>query len=899
MTFTCNKIECPLFAGGKGRVPSEIKIDKKERLDFLFVGEAPSYEEVKAKSPFVGPSGTVLRPFVNTKFSSFRIGFSNVVRCQPNEGNSEKSKIQAAIPYCLPHLEYEIEKWNPKVVVLLGNTALQAFFPDKSFAEVRGTLWEDKGRKWFLTYHPSAILHNPTYAGTFITDLDQLLLLKDGKDHAPILSKIPPLNELKVEILDTVDKIRNFVQSVPDDFLFALDTEATSLNKRFNRILSLQISDGRKVWVIPLQYKHHIWVGEEYEQVLNILSTLWKKRGKGWIMHNAKFDVGVVRSLYKDPFLWGAPIYDTMLGMLLLDENRLRWGSSFSLSSLVKELLGIESEQWQSSKSKRQDLESLSKDDFYWYGAVDSFLTWWLFMVEKLHAALQRFAQKWQDLLQYLYSPTIQAYAEIQYNGVKVDLQKLYYLKSKEGPIVSTMDKIKEELYSKESVKKANTLLYNEESSFSLFGEAWVFDITKRQHLEILFFDVLGLQPINTTSTGKPQIDKNFYKEYQHVEEVAMVQRWYGLRKILTSYVDSFISLMQKDDHKDGRIRSDYSFLTVTGRTRSSNPNIQQIPRGDKEGAKDFKKVFVPEPGNVIVQLDYKANESRWWCILSADPAMSALFNEGFEALKKVMTEENPSPELIEKATLAGDIHRQTAARMWGIDIHEVTKVQRQQAKAINFGWMFGMSVQTLALQLSSQWDQENQTWEEFVEQVKKSASYFDIQFPQANAWFHEMEQQVEKYGYVETPLGRRRRLWHIWFGGRGDQAEARRQARNSPIQATASDATLIGVSLLHRYIIENSLPWKILITVHDSTVVEIPIEDVEKYLYTAWNIYTKGVMDYMTEKWGLKFPISLEVDFEIGMPPDYSWGNMEKWDQSKPGLKRILDRLSGLQESM
>lgn len=443
----------------------------------------------------------------------------------------------------------------------------------------------------------------------------------------------------------------------------------------------------------------------------------------------------------------------------------------------------------------------------------------------------------------------------------------------------------------------------------------------------------LHYQPVGYSESGLPQVNKAFYEAHAKYNEetgdprnlVALVADWVQIQTLMNNFVSKTYELIHPDRghpdmSPDCRVRGNHSLVkTVSGRDAPSEPNMGQVPRADNSWKKATKDLFIVEEGNALIQGDLMANEVRWGFNLSEEVEGGKLFWRGRNTRERyrdhVAKLERSNPALFKlyveyltleadkktdpkslrriakkggkklekvlflrlRASLEGDIHKMTAAEFYSVPVEEVTKVLRTSTKGIVFGYMYGRSVGSIAKQIKK-------TWAE----AKELCNGFDEKFPNFASWLHRMDQSCEEVGYVESPIGRRRRFGKSVWSDHPDWrvARARRQARNSPIQGIASDSCFIAAGLLYQHILENGLlgRWKIINIVHDAIYLEVPVAELEEGLRVMEECLTTRTMKYMTEHWGLTWAAPLEADFEVGL----SWGNMLKWDFSRADFLRV-----------
>lgn len=459
------------------------------------------------------------------------------------------------------------------------------------------------------------------------------------------------------------------------------------------------------------------------------------------------------------------------------------------------------------------------------------------------------------------------------------------------------------------------------------------------------------------------KLDKKFQEKYaESVEEVAMLQEHSGLKKLATSYIKNIFEHLNPregaEGSKDHRIRPTFwTTTTDTGRSSCTDPNLQQVPRADNWAKKEIKNMFAAEPGTALIQLDFMTSEVRWWGILAQCPALKKAFDEGKKArtrysdlsesyaakypklkypvlaagtallsidpkkieesgksaLELILQDPKESKKYPQKALevaadrldkdqdfkdlceakryagIAGDLHKSTASQMYQVPIEAVTKGQRTDTKAIVFGSMFGRGAKAIAQQLGLS----------DIGVVQGRIADFFSKFSAAEQWFFDTEDFAEQNGYVESPIGRRRRLVTFMLGlsDKGEIARAKRVARNSPIQGVSSDGAFLGAAMFSDWLIESGKwhvhptkkCWLLQDVVHDSLVLQVPVEDVPEALAAVQPFFTTKLMQKMKDVWGVNFNISLEVDFELGL----KWGDLESWDGTQLHLKHMMENLN------
>ncbi|MFV1987755.1 MAG: DNA polymerase I [Gemmatimonadota bacterium] len=306
--------------------------------------------------------------------------------------------------------------------------------------------------------------------------------------------------------------------------------------------------------------------------------------------------------------------------------------------------------------------------------------------------------------------------------------------------------------------------------------------------LRTLLFETLELPIIKKTKTG-PSTDESVLEE--------LAAQGHGIPRLILEHREldkldgTYIRKLPLLADEDARIHTRFNqTVAATGRLSSSDPNLQNIPIRSDMG-REIRKGFVPAPGHVFVAADYSQVELRVMAHLSGDEA----FVEAFRADR--------------------DIHRETAAGIFGVAADDVTGAMREQAKTINFATMYGQGPFALATQLGITREQAR----EFIDQ------YFE-RFSGVAAYLEEMKETARTQGYVETLIGRRRYIPEIRSKNQGIRGYGERTATNSPIQGTAAD--IIKVSMIHLHERLRDAPARMLLQVHDELLFEVPEDDVD-----------------------------------------------------------------------
>ena len=472
--------------------------------------------------------------------------------------------------------------------------------------------------------------------------------------------------------------------------------------------------------------------------------------------HNIKYDLIVLAN--EGIYLQGISS-DTMIASYLINPSSRGHG----LDDLSMEHFGhknISYKEMVGTGKKEIGFDEVDIELATGYAAEDSDMTWRL--KRKLEPQLKRDTLK---LYQEMELPLLEVLAEMELNGVHIDIKHLTKLSS-------------------ELDKKLRRL---EMDIYALAGET--FNINSPKQLSVILFDKLKLPVIKKTKTGfstDVSVLEQLAEEHELPEKILSFRQ---LAKLKSTYVDA---LPEEIFKKTGRVHTSFNqTVAATGRLSSSNPNLQNIPIRSDMG-KEIRKAFIAEGDDILLSADYSQIELRILAHLSGDTALKRAFERG------------------------EDIHSRTAAEIFGSSIDDVDEDSRRMAKAVNFGIVYGLSAFGLSRQLKiSQRDAR-----EFIDQ------YFNL-YKKVKVFMEKTISDARENGFTLTLFNRRRYLPDLNSKNRQVREGAERVAINSPIQGTAADLIKVAMIQLSLRIKEMKLKSKMILQVHDELVFECPV--VEK----------------------------------------------------------------------
>jgi len=355
----------------------------------------------------------------------------------------------------------------------------------------------------------------------------------------------------------------------------------------------------------------------------------------------------------------------------------------------------------------------------------------------------------------------------IERNGVQID-----------GPTLA-----------RQSAQLGQRIVQLEQEAHTLAGQP--FNLGSPKQIGDIFFNKLGLPVVKKTATGAPSTDEEVLERLAEDYPLpAKLLEWRGLSKLKGTYTDK---LAQMAHPRTGRVHTHYAqAVAVTGRLSSNEPNLQNIPVKTAEGRR-VREAFIAAPGHLIASADYSQIELRIMAHLSEDAALIRAFNEGL------------------------DVHRATAAEVFGVAPDQVSSEQRRYAKVINFGLIYGMSSYGLAKNLGI----DNTAAKNYIER------YFQ-RYPGVKQYMDETRMTAKAQGYVETVFGRRLYLPEINSPNGPRRAGAERAAINAPMQGTAADLIKLSMVQVQDALDVQQRGTRMIMQVHDELVFEVPQSEVD-----------------------------------------------------------------------
>jgi DNA polymerase-1 len=595
------------------------------------------------------------------------------------------------------------------------------------------------------------------------------------------------ITEKNYSVITDKASLNEWLERLKKAPLFAFDTETTSLRYMEAQVVgvSFAIEPGEAAYV-PFG---HDYMGApeqlERDYVLEQLRPLLENPKQAKLGQNLKYDKNVLAN--HDIDLQGIA-EDTMLESYVLNSVALR----HNMNALALEYLGEQTISFQSIAGKGAKQLTFNQIDLEQagpYAAEDADITL------RLHQVLRpRLAQtgRLKDVYEKIDLPLVPVLSRMEQRGALISAS---ILRQHSQELAERMAELEKEAH--------------EEA-----GE--VFNLSSPKQLQAIFYEKMGLPVVKKTPKGAPSTAEPVLQELAHEHRLPhLILEHRSLSKLKSTYTDTLPELIH---HRTGRIHTSYhQAVTATGRLSSSEPNLQNIPIRSEQGRR-IRQAFVAPKGYKLVAADYSQIELRIMAHLSGDKGLLTAFEKG------------------------EDIHKATAAEVFGVSLDEVSVDQRRSAKAINFGLIYGMS----AFGLSRQLDVGRNQAQDYIDR------YFD-RYPGVLKYMDNIRKQAHDDGYVETLFGRRLYLPEINARNKQFQQAAERTAINAPMQGSAADIIKLAMLSVEEWLLaEHADDARMIMQVHDELILEVK--------ESALDIIRAGLESRMSAAADLDVPLLVEA---------------------------------------
>lgn len=572
--------------------------------------------------------------------------------------------------------------------------------------------------------------------------------------------------EIRYETVTTQGMLEDWVRRIEAVPLVAIDTETTSLDPMQAQLVGISLSAEPGVaCYIPVAHRGPDVAGLPDHGQLSREFVL--ERMRGWLEdasrpklgQNLKYDIHVFAN--HGVTLRGV-LHDTMLQSYVLASHR-----NHGMDSLAERLLNLKTITYEEVCGKGAGQICFDQIDLARateYAAEDADVT--LRLHRKMFPQVEAAAG-----LRHVYGeiemPVSVVLQKIERNGVLIDAERL----------------------AAQSAELGQRMLALEQSAYEAAGQP--FNLGSPKQIGEILFSQMKLPVVKKTASGAPSTDEEVLQKLAEDYPLPKLLLDYrGLSKLKSTYTDKLPRMVNA---RTGRVHTSYGQATaVTGRLASTEPNLQNIPVRTEEGRR-IREAFIAEPGSVIVSADYSQIELRIMAHISGDENLLRAFANG------------------------EDIHRATAAEIFGVERDAVSSEQRRYAKVINFGLIYGMSAFGLASNLGI----EREAAKHYIDR------YF-MRYPGVAHYMEETRQTARDQGYVETVFGRRLWLPDIKGGSGPRRQAAERAAINAPMQGTAADLIKLSMIAVQGWLERDGLQTRQIMQVHDELVLEVPEHELE-----------------------------------------------------------------------
>jgi DNA polymerase-1 len=591
------------------------------------------------------------------------------------------------------------------------------------------------------------------------------------------------------ESILTEAQLNAWIEKITQAPLVSIDTETTGLDVMNEQLVGISFSiEVHHAAYLPLAH-HYPGAPDQLnrEYALQKLKPWLESAQQKKLGQNLKYDQHIFANY---GIVLAGVAEDTLLESYVLESHK-----SHDLGNLALRHLGLSTISYAEvvgKGAKQIGFDQVDLDTATRYSAEDADITL------QLHQTL---------------SPQLTGRLDSVYRDIELPARQALYVMERNGVLLDT------QLLNIQSRELGEKLLALEAQAFEAAGQP--FNLSSPKQLQEILFDKLGIPSKKKTPTGARSTDEDVLQELALDYPLPkLLLEYRGMAKLKSTYTDKLPKMVNRNT---GRVHTSYSqAVAVTGRLASSDPNLQNIPVRTAEGRR-IREAFIAPEGSRIVSADYSQIELRIMAHLSGDEGLLKAFANG------------------------EDIHRATAAEVFGATLDAVTSEQRRYAKVINFGLIYGMSAYGLASQLNI----ENSAAKQYIE------LYF-ARYPGVKRYMDDTREQAKRFGYVETWFGRR--LWLPEINGANGMRRqaAERAAINAPMQGTAADLIKLAMVKVQNWLEQEKLQSMLIMQVHDELVLEVP--------QTELALVKEKVRELMCNVADLKVPL------DVGLGEGANW---------------------------
>ena len=603
----------------------------------------------------------------------------------------------------------------------------------------------------------------------------------------------PKINK-SYKCITTKKDLKKVIKEASKSDTVAIDTETTGLDYIDSELVGISISfNAGEGFYIPIKHNDESIIQLPLEDVINELKPLLENSEKKIIGQNIKFDKNI---LMKYGLKIASIKNDTMMMSYVLDASATR----HNLDALASYYLGYKTSTYEDvagKGAKQISFDDVPIDIATNYAAEDADIT--LRLYEELSPKLKNI-ESLNKLNEEIEIPLIEVLSEMERNGAILNAK-----------VLNAQSKDLEE-----------RIIRLENKAYKLAGEE--FNLGSTKQLREIFFDKLNYRVIKKTPGGQPSTDEKVLAELAEEYELPKVLLEHRtLSKLKSTYTDK---LPNQISSLSGKVHTSFhQAVTTTGRLSSSDPNLQNIPIRTEDGRR-IRQAFEPSNGNKFISADYSQIELRVMAHLSKDPGLLSAFQEG------------------------EDVHSKTASEVFNVGIEDVSSELRRNAKAINFGLIYGISAFGLGKQLGI----TRNLAAEYM------AMYFE-KYPGVKQYMESTKESASQNGYVETLFGRRLYLKEINANNALRRQASERAAINAPVQGTAADIMKIAMIRMYQALEKEKSEARIILQVHDELILDTPEKEIDRVIELTTEAMKEATL----------LDVPLEIDIGIG----------DNWDQA------------------
>lgn len=792
-----------------------------EPCDIMVIGEAPGEREDDSGKPFVGRSGKLLETeLARIGLPRKRVFITNAVSCRPPENRTPK---KAEIAACKKWLDYQVAMVKPKFVLILGATALKAIGVEEGIKKLRGKPFEKDGITYLPTFHPAFILRSPDKSPVFSSDLDRFKEIVD-------FGGIPREKNLDFEIVDSWKKVETMLEDLRGEISFDLETTCLYPWDKEAGITSYGFGTKRKQWLFP--GTGHPQCNWSLADIKKIVKQVDRKIHDCLIItHAGKYDCLWMEVHHQ---VHWRPDFDTMIAHYILDEN-----TNHGLDLLASMFLGAPD--YDIDLEIKQGKKGSYVKDLAPYHAADLYYTRNLKHIFKQKLSADPAVER---VFNRILMPCVRMFVDVELRGFYVDFEKF-------GAVE----------------KKLRRDIRIAEKKLAKFGNInWA----STKQLGELLFKKLKIPVVEYTPKGSPSTSESVLLRIDHPITDALLA-FRGAKQQLSFFIEGWKPyLVNHRIHPSFKLHG-----TVTGRLSCEHPNLQQVPRDPL-----IRSLITAPPGWTLVEADLSQIELRIAAELAGETKMLQAFAEGKDphwmTCLSELARAGGEKELILKTAKrinksvksysdAIDVLLEAGADI-ASDIDSAWKELRKKAKAVNFGYLYGMWWKKFII-----YARDNYGVKVTEEQAQESRKNFFAQY-NFEPWHKKQRRFANRNGYVRSLSGRKRRLPRAMDGFDSyEKQEAERQGINSPVQSFANEINLMAAIELHEKFPRSVL--NIVGTVHDSILMEVKNEHVEKVVKAVHKAMERPKL---FDDFEIELGVPIEAESKVG--PWSKGVKLEQW---------------------